>query len=489
MRAAVLYRVSDPRQVEGLSLDGQRRIANERCTREGWTIVREYVGEGESAFTNDVAKRRTIRDIKEDAENDVFDLLLVPELTRFARDEELGHAIFNLLIRHNLNLVNATNNIDYRTPEGHMMLAIELGLGAYTPRKSSFHIKKSKRQRYEMGLPNGDRPFGYASGAGKRDALVPVPHEAEAIREAFRDYIAGAGYTEIARHWNASGLKPHSKQGKTIFTASAVQSVIENDFYAGFVGYKAERKRGIHEPIISEHVFLAAQAKVRRHPSHAREPWALSGAICSECEGPIWQSKSGVANDKLYYREASRQQQRECSVAGQSWRKELAEAKVDAVVHEMIAEPEWLAEIDREARRLPEAEDDGRRAGLLEDLRRANNAYFAKKMDDDEWRLRTDAIQGQLARLPVRPTSLVFAGARLLSIGQVWDGMTTAERREACRIVFQEVRMNTREKRIWLKPWPEFQSLFDKRRELCRYGTPDRTRTCAPGFGGQYSIH
>ena len=38
MRAAVLYRVSDPRQVEGLSLDGQRRIANERCTREGWTL-------------------------------------------------------------------------------------------------------------------------------------------------------------------------------------------------------------------------------------------------------------------------------------------------------------------------------------------------------------------------------------------------------------------------------------------------------------------
>lgn len=190
---------------------------------------------------------------------------------------------------------------------------------------------------------------------------MPVPHEAAAIAEGFRDNVAGAGFTEIARGWNAMSLKPHSKQGNTIFTASAVQSVIENDYYAGFVRYKGERKRGIHEPIISEDLFLAAQARVRRHPSHAREPWTLSGAICSECDGPVYQSRSGTENDKLYYREASQMQQRPCSVEGRSWRKELAEAEVDAVIHGMVDEPAWLEEIDREARRLPTVHDDGRR--------------------------------------------------------------------------------------------------------------------------------
>jgi len=479
LETALLLRVSDPRQAgaDRFSVDAQRRVLRERCAREGLIIVREYIGEGESAFTSDIRKRKTILDMSADAEAGVFKNLGVHDLSRYARDEELGHAVFNMLERHGIRLINASSDVDYRTPEGRMMLSIDLGLGSYWSRKMSFHIKKSKRQRYEIGLHNGDAPFGYTSGQSTRDPLVPVPHEAEAIREAFRDYIAGAGYTEIARRWNATGFVPHSKQGKAIFTASAVQSVIENDFYAGFVGYKDERKRGIHQPIISEDLFLAAQAKVRRHPSHAREPWTLSGAICSECGGPIWQSKSGVANDKLYYREASHMQQRPCSVAGRSWRKELADAEVDAVIHEMIADPGWLAEIDREARRLPETDEDGRRGELLEDLRRVNNAYFGKKLDDNEWRLRTDAIQAQLARLPIRPTSLVFAGERLLSIGQVWDGMTTPERREACRILFEEIRMNTREKRLWFRPWPEFQSLFDHRRELCRNGTPDRTRT------------
>lgn len=99
---------------------------------------------------------------------------------------------------------------------------------------------------------------------------MPVPEEAAAIAEAVRDYAAGAGYTEIARRWNAQGLRPHSRQGHTTFTVSAVQSIIENDFYTGLVHHKGERRRGAHEPIITEGLWLAAQQRVRRQPSHAR---------------------------------------------------------------------------------------------------------------------------------------------------------------------------------------------------------------------------
>jgi len=257
-----------------------------------------------------------------------------------------------------------------------MMLAIELGLGSYTSRKMSVHIRKSKRQRFEMGLHTGDLPFGCTRGATNRDPGTPVPAEASAIAGAFHDRVAGAGFTEIARRWNAIGLRPRSKQGNTLFTASAVQSVLESDFYAGFVRYKGERKRGLHQPIISEELWLTVQAVVRRHPTHAREPWLLAGTICSECGGPIWQSRSGVHNNHFYYREAARQQERPCPVAGISWQRDLADADVHAVICEMTAEPEWLAEIDREARRLPPDDDGGRRAALLEDKRRVNNAFF-----------------------------------------------------------------------------------------------------------------
>lgn len=215
-------------------------------------MTREYVGAGESAFTNDIGKRQTMLEVKRDVEQGLLDVLVVHDLSRFARDEELGQAFFNLLQRHHVRLVNASSDVDYSTPEGRMMLSIDLGLGSYWLRKMSFHIKKSKRQRFELGLHVGDTPFGYHKGATTKDPLVPVPEEASAIAEAIRDYAAGAGFQEIARHWNADGLRPRSKQGHTQFTTSAMQSIIENDFYAGFVRYKGERRRGAHEAIISE---------------------------------------------------------------------------------------------------------------------------------------------------------------------------------------------------------------------------------------------
>ena len=198
-----------------------------------------------------------------------------------------------------------------------MMLSIDLGLGSYWSRKMSFHIRKSKRERFERGLHVGDTPFGYRTGASTKDPLVPVPEEAAAIAEAVRDYAAGAGYAEIARRWNAQGRRPRSKQGHTTFTTSALQSIIENDFYAGFVRHKGERRRGAHQAIISEDLWLAAQERVRRQPSHARQPRMLAGiARCSECDGPIHQTKCGRGNGHAYYRETSHLRGQPCASGG-----------------------------------------------------------------------------------------------------------------------------------------------------------------------------
>lgn len=472
-RAGLILRVSDPTQglSDRLSLDAQRRVLRELCQRNGWEVVREYVGVGESAFTNDIRKRQTMLDVKSDVEQHVVDVLAVHDLSRYARDEELGHAFYNLLERNEIKLVNASSDVDYSTPEGRMMLSIDLGLGSYWSRKMSFHIKKSMRERFELGLHVGDVPFGYRRGETTKHPLMPVPQEAAAVAEAVLDYAAGAGYTEIARRWNAQGLRPHSKQGHTTFTVSAMQSIIENDFYAGFVHYKGERRRGAHEAIISEDLWLAAQQRVRRQPSHARQPRMLAGlARCSECDGPIHQTKSGTGNRYAYYREPSYLRGEPCANAGGMWRCEHAEAEIDRIIREMARDREWLTQIDREARRLPK-QDDGERKELEAKRRRATTAYVEAALSEQEWRLELQAIDDRFARLPTgSPDIIQFAGERLASIGQVWDGMTMEERREACRILFKWVRMDTRGKRLWVRPWPDFEPLFVMRRDTCRGG-------------------
>lgn len=491
LTAALLLRVSDARQAEDdrFSLDAQRRALLERCRREGWTPGPEYIGEGESAFTNRIDKRQTISDMLKAAATGDFQILLVHDLSRFARDEELGHAVFNLLERHGVRLVNASSDIDYTTAEGRMMLSINLGLDSYGSRKMSFHIKKAKQERFERGLHTADVPFGYEKGATNKDPLVPVATEAAAIAEAFRDRAAGMGYTEIARRWNALGLRPHSKRGHGVFGASAVQSVLENDFYAGRVQHLGERRPGLHQAIISETEYLAAQGATRHQPSRSRQPRMLAGlAVCSVCDGPVWQCKSGPKLDYTYYREASSQRELACSNRGRMWRAELAEAEVDAVIASMAVDVSWLEDVDRAARRMPRP-DNGRRRELEEDKRRLKNLYLAKQLDDNEWRLRLRPLEDQLARLPTElPATLQVAAERLVKLEQVWRGMTAEEKRGLCRILFSSIRMDTRGKRLWLEPWPEFAGLFDHRRDYCRHGTPGRTRTCAQGLGNLCSI-
>ncbi len=491
LRAALLLRVSDSRQAEAesYSLDSQRRVGQDLCHRRGWPIVREYVGAGESAFTRDVGKRETVRALLADATSSVFDVLIVHDVSRYARDEELGHFVLNNLHLLGVKLVNATNDIDYDTPEGRMMFSMELSFSAAGSRKASFHIKKAKQQKFEMGLHVGDVPFGYAAGETNKDPLLVVRTEAAAIRQAFEDFANGAGYTEIARRWNSAGFQPHSKQHRSTFAASAIQSVIENDFYCGYVRHLGERKLGLHEAIISEDLWMRAQVSVRRQTSKARESWLLSGtAECVECNGPIWQFKTGTKKAYFYYRETSAVRERKCSVGGAVWRRDLAEAEVCAVIESMTTDPRWLDEVDRSARKAPAPQDD-RRSKLMATKKRLTNAYIAGARSEAEWRAEAKTLDEQLGRLPPdNPTAVVFAGGRLISIGQIWSGMTTDERRETLRILFQSVKMNTRDKRLWLEPWPEFAPLFAMRRDYCVHGTPGRTRTCAHGLGNHCSI-
>ena len=63
MRAALYARVSSEEQVQGYSLDAQRRAFRKLVEDQGWTLYQEYVEEGRSAHTDDVRKRPIFLDL------------------------------------------------------------------------------------------------------------------------------------------------------------------------------------------------------------------------------------------------------------------------------------------------------------------------------------------------------------------------------------------------------------------------------------------
>src|SRR5918995_4187676 len=83
--AAIYVRVSSKEQVEGYSLDAQRRACREFCAARGYTIVAEYADEGVSAHTDNLAKRPDFSRLLTDADAAPFSVIVVHKMDRFAR--------------------------------------------------------------------------------------------------------------------------------------------------------------------------------------------------------------------------------------------------------------------------------------------------------------------------------------------------------------------------------------------------------------------
>lgn len=70
------------------------------------------------------------------------------------------------------------------------------------------------------------------------------------------------------------------------------------------------------------------------------------------------------------------------------------------------------------------------------------------------WQRIARAVDERLARMPAAlPGGILFAGERLKSVAELWDGMTHEEQREACGLLFERVALDTRVKQLLVKPW------------------------------------
>ena len=81
LRAAAYIRVSREEQVDGHSLDAQRRAIEQACAERNWQIVAWYADEGVSAHTDDIARRPAFHQMVQDAQRHRFDAVVVHNST------------------------------------------------------------------------------------------------------------------------------------------------------------------------------------------------------------------------------------------------------------------------------------------------------------------------------------------------------------------------------------------------------------------------
>ena len=113
-----------------------------------------------SAHTDRISKRPELSRLIDHAEQHQFDIVVVHTLDRWARNMRVQTEALQILGDARVGFASVTENIDYTTAEGKLMLTMIGGFAELFSAQLARHVKKAVRQRVEHGLPSGPVPFG-----------------------------------------------------------------------------------------------------------------------------------------------------------------------------------------------------------------------------------------------------------------------------------------------------------------------------------------
>lgn len=289
MKKALIYiRVSDPKQIAGLSLDVQR----ERCSK--WAKDNEYeiagvYEDGGKSGTKTVG-RQGLEDAIIHCQKEHIEAILTIDTDRFARCE-LDHYLLKDELRKLGTKIIAINQpmID-GSAEGMLMENTLIGINAFYSRLTGRKVKKSLEKKWEDGDYPSWAPLGYLNvNKGTEDKphrVVEIdPVIGPLISKLFELYATG-NYSLFCLAENMFKLGLTARKGKPICD-STLQQIITNPFYYGWMKWSGKEKWGNHKPLVSKALYDQCQFIASKHRQflirQRKHNFLLRGIVfCSE---------------------------------------------------------------------------------------------------------------------------------------------------------------------------------------------------------------
>ena len=466
LRAAIYHRVSSEEQVEGYSLDAQDRATRLYCEAHGWAITGEYRDEGKSARTDDLTKRPEFARMLADAEAGLIDVIVVHMLDRFARNLRVTLETLERLERQGVGFVSISENMDFTTAIGRVILATLAAFAQYFSDNLSIETKKGKHERKAQGLYNGMLPFGVKKNS---DGIpVPDPDSYPGLLLAFRLAAEGKSDKVVADALTAAGYRTTGNRGRNPFTKDTVRRILLNRFYLGELpDAQGGWMPGAHDPVLDDALFEEARrtreangrnaAKVNRR--HRR--YSLSGlAVCGGCGGRLHfhTERSGRARVYCYQgRQSARCGQRSAFLDG-------IEAQIAAYLGTFHLPDETVEQVVELYRRASDQHDDAerRRREIAARLGRIKELYGWGDLTREAYQSERDRLDGEFAglRAPAdMATVLTRAAAFLRDLPAAWNAATPEQRNDLARLVFQSVEIAS-DRVLAVVPQPDFAPFF-----------------------------
>ena len=514
IRAVGYFRVSDEEQVDGYSLDAQRRNFFEFCQRKGWEAGKIYSEEGRSAWAESIDKRPTFREILEDSSLNQFDVVVVDSFDRFSRNMLVTMTAFHILTENNVAFACVKQDIDYSTPEGRLFMIMLGGFAQYFSDNLSSHTKKGMRERAQQGMFNVEPPWAYERctlecfGIDERHTGCHiVPDKAAQVVEIFQQYSTGtAPQSALADRLNSLGYRTNGKRraemdGELVqvegrkFTNWAIRDMLKNPFYFGMVRYKNELFQGRHQPLISKELYDQVQEQLQQNQSRRTAPTRtkventhlLRGLFrCYECGTSYWAQNQGSMQE-TYYKSPNKGYDSSCMFKGRSFLGREIDAQMNQLFSGFALREDWIDWIvDNHIKGSDIQAALKKKESLESKMERSRWLYKEGDIDKKEYQRDRDAARNALRRLYIPEyDDAVEAGNMLRGFGSLWQASSVARRNAMAKAILHAVYVNPEKKKILgLVPKETFLAPVLAMAHRTDVAVYDESHTCARRNGG-----
>ncbi|MGY1710859.1 recombinase family protein [Geodermatophilus sp. SYSU D00758] len=302
-RVLIYTRISKDDTGEGQSNDRQEAACRAIAEARGWEVVGHEADISYSAYSG---KNRPGWDrVVEAMRSGTVDVVMAWAIDRVTRSTAEFIEIAKICRDTGVGITTATGDVDLSTDMGKAIGTIMSVIAELEVERKASRQRLANQQRAAQGKPwsSGWRAFGY-----ELDGTV-ISAEANLIRKAADDVLAGASLRSIVSEWKALGVStPRSAKGVDGWTHNGLRKILLNPRNAGLATYKGEViGHGAWEPIISPetHALLVAKltdpSRLRRRESRGRKALNLLTGIarCAVCEEPV-NAGSGYKGRLIY---------------------------------------------------------------------------------------------------------------------------------------------------------------------------------------------
>ena len=378
----IYTRVSTTMQIDGYSLDAQKARMKAYADFNDYQIVGEYEDAGKSgkSIEGRASFCRMMEDIK--SGKDGVSYVLVFKLSRFGRNAADVLSTLQVMQDFGVNLICVEDGIDSSKDAGKLMISVLSAVAEIERENIRVQTMEGRIQKAREGRWNGGfAPYGYRLVDG---VLQINEDEAPAIRTIFEQYVnTDTGGNGLAKYVETHGFQKLARQNGTspLFSATLIRAILKNPVYCGKIAFgrrKLEKIHGtrneyhqvpqenyllvdgLHEGIVSEELWNAAQVKLlaqskRYEPvnrSKTEQAHLLSALVkCPICGAGMYSNKctkrkkDGTPYKSFsYYSCKHRKMQRgqKCDFNKQIQEEVLDNAVVEVII-KLVSNPKFAA--------------------------------------------------------------------------------------------------------------------------------------------------